>query len=125
MRFRTWPVEALGRVGLLVLVALTSLIASRRAHQIYEQLDQQSVYHRNVDAKLRRLRSDVNFSGIYVRDYLLDTLAFAAWRTGIRELHGQFSVRRAGASGTIVSVRLPAALPDLTTARDRVANVVD
>ncbi len=29
-------------------------------------------HHRRVEANLRRLRSDVNLSGIYVRDYLLD-----------------------------------------------------
>ncbi|MEP6918112.1 MAG: sensor histidine kinase, partial [Acidobacteriota bacterium] len=33
---------------------------------------QLNTYHRNVDAKLRRLRSDVHLSGIFVRDYLLD-----------------------------------------------------
>ena len=36
------------------------------------QLDQLNTHHHNVDAKLRRLRSDVNLSGIFVRDYLLD-----------------------------------------------------
>src|SRR6185503_16936948 len=30
-------------------------------------------HHRQVEAKLRRLRSDVHLSGIFVRDYLLDT----------------------------------------------------
>src|SRR4029079_1742076 len=73
MRFRTWPVAALGLGGLLVVVALTVLVATRRAREIYDRIDQVNDHHRNVDAKLRRLRSDVNWSGIFVRDYLLDT----------------------------------------------------
>jgi len=73
MRFRTWPVAALGLVGLLVVVALTVLVATRRAREIYDRIDQLNAHHRSVDAKLRRLRSDVHVSGIFVRDYLLDT----------------------------------------------------
>jgi hypothetical protein len=49
------------------------MVASHSAQQIYEHLDQLNAYHRNVDSKLRRLRSDVHLSGIFVRDYLLDT----------------------------------------------------
>ena len=45
---------------------------SRKAQEIYAELDQLNTYHYEVDAKLRRLRSDVNLSGIFVRDYLLD-----------------------------------------------------
>jgi signal transduction histidine kinase len=48
------------------------LTSSRKAQDIYAQLDQLNTYHHNVDAKLRRLRSDVHLSGIFVRDYLLD-----------------------------------------------------
>jgi signal transduction histidine kinase len=73
MRFRTWPVAALGLVGLLAVVALTVLVATRRAREIYDRVDQLNAHHRDVDAKLRRLRSDVHLSGIFVRDYLLDT----------------------------------------------------
>jgi signal transduction histidine kinase len=72
MRFKTWPVAALGLGSLLLLVMLSMLAASRRAQDIYNELDQLNTYHRNVDAKLRRLRSDVHLSGIFVRDYLLD-----------------------------------------------------
>src|SRR5919204_6075343 len=72
MRFRTWPVAAVGLVSLLVLIALSMLAASRKAEDIYTQLDQLNTHHHEVDAKLRRLRSDVNLSGIFVRDYLLD-----------------------------------------------------
>src|SRR5581483_12024744 len=45
---------------------------ARRAQEIYTELDQLNAHHHDVDAKLRRLRSDVNLSGIFVRDYLLD-----------------------------------------------------
>ena len=72
MRFRTWPVAALGLVSLLALIAGSMLTASRRAQEIYTQLDQLNTRRQEVDTKLRRLRSDVNLSGIFVRDYLLD-----------------------------------------------------
>src|SRR5947207_12826174 len=48
------------------------LTLSRKAQAIYSELDELNTFHYNVDAKLRRLRSDVNLSGIFVRDYLLD-----------------------------------------------------
>lgn len=73
VRFRTWPVAALGLSGLLVLVAISLTTASRRAQDIYTQLDQLNTYHREVEAKFRRLRSDIHLSGILIRDYLLDT----------------------------------------------------
>jgi CRISPR/Cas system type I-B associated protein Csh2 (Cas7 group RAMP superfamily) len=72
MRFKTWPVAALGLGSLLVLIVVSMLTSSRKAQEIYTELDQLNTHHHNVDAKLRRLRSDVNLSGIFVRDYLLD-----------------------------------------------------
>jgi signal transduction histidine kinase len=48
------------------------LAASRKAQDIYAQLDLLNSHHQRVEANLRRLRSDVNLSGIFVRDYLLD-----------------------------------------------------
>lgn len=72
MRFRTWVVAAVGLGSLLVLIAVSMLTTSRKAQDIYTQLDQLNSHHHEVDAKLRRLRSDVNLSGIFVRDYLLD-----------------------------------------------------
>ena len=59
-------------VGLLLLIIVSMLTTSRKAQEIYTQLDQLNAHHQEVDAKLRRLRSDVNLSGIFVRDYLLD-----------------------------------------------------
>jgi signal transduction histidine kinase len=72
MRFKTWIVAALGLGGLLVLIVVSTVAASRKAQEIYGQLDRLNTHHQNVDATLRQLRSDVNLSGIFVRDYLLD-----------------------------------------------------
>ncbi|HXW04663.1 MAG TPA: sensor histidine kinase [Vicinamibacterales bacterium] len=72
MRFRTWPVVAIGVGSLVLLIVVSMLAASRKVQSIYVQLDQRNTHHRDVDLKLRRLRSDVNLSGIFVRDYLLD-----------------------------------------------------
>jgi signal transduction histidine kinase len=72
MHIRTWPVAALGLGGLLLLIVVSVLAASNRAQEIYTQLDQLNSHHRDVENKLRRLRSDVHLSGIYMRDYLLD-----------------------------------------------------
>ena len=73
MRFRTWPVAALGLGGLLLLVVVSVLAASNRAQEIYTQLDQLNTHQREVETKLRALRSDVHLSGIFIRDYLLDS----------------------------------------------------
>jgi signal transduction histidine kinase len=72
MRFTSWPVAAIGVGSLLLLIAVSMLTAARKAQEIYTQLDQLNTHHRNVDIELRRLRSDVNLSGVFVRDYLLD-----------------------------------------------------
>ena len=72
MRFKTWPVAALGLGSLLLLIVVSMVASSRKVEGIYAELDRLNTYHSDVDAKLRRLRSDVNLSGIFVRDYLLD-----------------------------------------------------
>ncbi len=74
MRFRTWPLAAVGLAGLLLLVMISVTTASRRAQEIYAQLDQLNTHHRAVETNLRQLRGDVHLSGIYVRDYLLDNV---------------------------------------------------
>jgi signal transduction histidine kinase len=73
MRFRTWPVAAVGLAGLLLLVIYSVVAASTRAQEIYTQLDRLNTHHREVETKLKALRADVHLSGIFVRDYLLDT----------------------------------------------------
>jgi signal transduction histidine kinase len=72
MKLPTWPLAAAALGGLLLLVALSVLTLSRKAQDIYTELDQLNTHHRNVDTMLRRLRADVHLSGIYIRDYLLD-----------------------------------------------------
>src|SRR5262245_20910834 len=72
MKLPTWPLAATALGGLLLLVALSVLALSRKAQDIYTELDQLNTHHRNVDTTLRRLRADVHLSGIYIRDYLLD-----------------------------------------------------
>src|SRR5688572_424801 len=71
--FRTWPVAAAALGGLLLLIYTSVATTSRKAEEIYAQLDQLNTHHREVEGKLRRLRSDVHLSSIYIRDYLLDT----------------------------------------------------
>jgi Histidine kinase len=73
MRFKTWLVAAVGLAGLLLIVVFSVATAAQRAQQIYTQLDQLNTHHREVESKLRALRADVHLSGIFVRDYLLDT----------------------------------------------------
>ena len=72
MPLKTWLVAALGLGSLLVLIAVSTFASSRKAQDIYAQLDQLNTHHQRVEANLRRLRSDVNLSGVFVRDYLLD-----------------------------------------------------
>lgn len=72
MRFRTWPVAALGLLGLLALMVFSLSTAADRAAGSSGQLEQVNTRHRAILAKLRQVRSDVFLSAIYVRDYLLD-----------------------------------------------------
>jgi signal transduction histidine kinase len=69
---RSWLVAALGLGSLVVLTAVSMVASSRRAQEIYAQVDALNAHHRRVEENLRKLRSDVNLSGIFVRDYLLD-----------------------------------------------------
>jgi signal transduction histidine kinase len=72
MRLKTWIVAALGLGSLVALLALSMLASSRTAQDIYAEVDALNAHHREVEMKLRALRSDVNLSGVFVRDYLLD-----------------------------------------------------
>ena len=72
MRLKTWLVAALGLGSLVILTGLSMMASSRKAQEIYAQLDALNTHQRQVEESLRRLRSDVNLSGIFVRDYLLD-----------------------------------------------------
>lgn len=70
--FRTWPVALAALGGLLFLIWTSVSTTTRKAEDIIAQLDQLNAHHREVEGKLRRLRSDIHLSGIYIRDYLLD-----------------------------------------------------
>ncbi|MBV9496932.1 MAG: sensor histidine kinase [Acidobacteria bacterium] len=71
--FATWPVAAAALGGMLLLIYASLATTSRKAEEIYAQLDQLNAHHRDVESTLRRLRGDVYLSSIYIRDYLLDT----------------------------------------------------
>jgi signal transduction histidine kinase len=66
-------VAAVAVGGLLLLVVVSVLTASQKAQQIYTQLDELNQEYHQVETNLWRLRSGVHLSGIFVRDYLLDT----------------------------------------------------
>jgi len=72
MRLKTWLVAALGLGSLVALIVASMLAASRKAQEIYTQLDELNSHHRRVESRLRALRSDVHLSSVFVRDYLLD-----------------------------------------------------
>ncbi|MHB0968910.1 MAG: sensor histidine kinase [Thermoanaerobaculia bacterium] len=76
--FRTWPVALAALGGLLLLIWTSVSTTTRKAEDIITQLDQLNAHHREVEGKLRRLRSDIHLSGIYIRDYLLDNDRSAA-----------------------------------------------
>jgi signal transduction histidine kinase len=88
MRLKTWLVAALGFAILVTITGVSMLASMRKAEGIYTELDQLNSHHRRVEANLRRLRSDVNLSGIYVRDYLLDVARERA--PGYREQIAEF-----------------------------------
>ncbi|HTV02758.1 MAG TPA: hypothetical protein VMF13_19570, partial [Luteitalea sp.] len=89
MRYlKTWPVAAAALGGLLVLIAISLLATARKAEDIYADLDELNSHHRQIEATLRRLRSDVHLSGIFIRDYLLDPARERApeYRTRLTQL---------------------------------------
>jgi signal transduction histidine kinase len=70
------------------------MATSRKAEEIYAQLDALNGHHRQVEGSLRRLRGDVHLSGIYIRDYLLDTdreeaPGYRQRLTDLRRAHGE------------------------------------
>lgn len=98
--FNTWPVAAAALGGLLLLIYTSVATTSRRAEDIYTQLDQLNAHHRDVENKLRRLRSDVHLSGIFIRDYLLDTD-----RQGAPEYRQRLSELRQNHAATVRQLR--------------------
>src|SRR3954464_3318331 len=82
------------------------LTLSSKARDIYTELDQLNTHHHDVDTKLRRLRSDVNLSGIFVRDYLLDVASEAP-----PEYRHQLATSRAENMATVSELRALAGPP--------------
>jgi signal transduction histidine kinase len=100
VRFRTWWVAAVGLASLLLLIVYSVWTASDNAQDIYTRLDQLNSHHREVETKLRRLRSDVHLSGIFVRDYLLDTE-----RAHAQEYQDQLATFRRANLATLAELR--------------------
>jgi signal transduction histidine kinase len=100
MRFKTWPVAALGLAGLLVLIVVALRTSAQKAQEIYSQIDQLNGYHTMVDAKLRGLRSDIHLSSIFIRDSLLDIASEHA--NEYRQQLGEF---RRTSKGTVGELR--------------------
>lgn len=100
MKLPTWPLAAAALAGLLLLVALSVLTLSRKAQDIYTELDQLNTHHRHVETMLRRLRSDVHLSGIYIRDHLLDND-----RSSVPEYRRHLSELRAANLDTVEKLR--------------------
>lgn len=73
MGFKSAVVLATALAGLLLLQVLSLVAVKRRVQSGYAQWHQIEQQHRQVEAKLRKLRSDIHLSGIFIRDYLLDS----------------------------------------------------
>jgi signal transduction histidine kinase len=99
MKVRTWAIVAVALGGLLLLLAASLFATKRRVQEIYTQLDSVNSSHRQVEGMLRRLRSDVHVSGIFVRDYLLDTSASAG-----PEYREQLSALRSQTGATLAAL---------------------
>jgi signal transduction histidine kinase len=99
MRVRTWAIVAVALGGVLLLLALSLLATKRRVQEIYAQLDAINVRHREVERTLRRLRGDFHVSGIFVRDYLLDTS-----RAATPEYREELSALRAHTSTNLAAL---------------------
>jgi signal transduction histidine kinase len=115
--FRTWPVAAAALAGLLLLIYTSVATTSRKAEEIYAQLSELNAHHREVEKNLRQLRADVHLSGIYIRDYLLDTD-----REDAPEYRQRLTELRASHTATVEELRAllpPAAAPQVQHLQER------
>jgi hypothetical protein len=101
MRLKSWLIAALGLGSLVVLIAVAEITLSHKAEDIYDQLGALNEHHREVEENLRRLRSDINLSGIFVRDYLLDVE-----RERAPEYRGRIAQFRDGNMKTLQELRV-------------------
>jgi signal transduction histidine kinase len=74
--------------SLLALIVGSNLAVRKKAQQINTQLDEMHMLHRHVETRLRKVRSDIHLSGIFIRDYLLDNshLMGPAYREKLMDL---------------------------------------
>jgi signal transduction histidine kinase len=90
IHIRTWPVVAVALLGLMALIAVSLLAARSKTQDAYTQLDNLNTRYRNIESRLRRLRSDLHLSGILIRDYLLETHPPAAeYRSRLLDLKNE------------------------------------
>ena len=89
---KSWLVLAIGFGTLILLIALLGLGATRRVQSLHQQTLAAHQAYLETDALLREIPSDLNLSGILIRDYLLDLSQIMApsyreqllaWRTSI------------------------------------------
>ena len=87
---RTSPVLFIGFGSLVVLIGLAGLGAAGRAARLFTETASISETHRESTRILDEIRSEVNLSGIYVRDYLLDPsdLTASMHRQRLLEIRG-------------------------------------
>jgi signal transduction histidine kinase len=93
MRSRSWPVLFFGFGSLVLLVGLAGLGAARRAALIFSEMASISESHRESTRLLTEIRSGVNVSSIYVRDYLLDPsdLMASSYRQRLLEIRSSMT----------------------------------
>ena len=113
MNFRTWQVAAVGLVGVLGLTAVFGVITARRSSTTYVDLDELYRHYRDVEVRLHQLRSDVHLSGIFIRDYLLDT-------TGSRDVEYRDQLVRYRQSNLGALQQLRGLIPDGGDAHEQI-----
>lgn len=72
MTSRTWPILIFGFGTLLILIGLAGLGAFRRSQQIQDEIVFTYESDRRMERVFSLIHSDVHFSGVLIRDYLLD-----------------------------------------------------
>ncbi len=72
MRSRTGPILGLGFGTLVVLIAVLGISSSRRAQEIYREIEGADQSYRRSERLLNEIRSSIYLSAILVRDFLLD-----------------------------------------------------
>ncbi len=72
MRFRTWPVLVFGFGVLLLLMAFSGLATWTQTRKLYSNWQALDQSYQDSERSLQQIRSDVQVSGLLVRDYLLD-----------------------------------------------------